>query len=98
MKRNSKDKDSSSPIPQKSLSPVKDGNDPTVEAPKKARLERPLFPRDSLPRKFTVEDGTSHLKIMTWNVAGLRTLVKNNGGTNELDLFLHLMQIVMWNL
>lgn len=84
MKRGTKD---TSLSPDKLASPsakvIKEDNDEIADAEatgtKKPRLERPMFPRDVFPRTSSPSEADSLLKIMSWNVAGLRTLIKNNG-------------------
>ena len=53
-----------------------------VESKKKPKLVRPYFHRDVLDTKSI--DGITSLKIVSWNVNGLRATIKNHAGTYAL--------------
>jgi hypothetical protein len=82
MKRGTKGNSITSPNKTVAKDDEEEVDTTTAEASKKPRLDRPNFPRDEIPRKKLSDlDINSSLKIISWNVAGLRTMVKNNGGT-----------------
>ncbi len=51
--------------------------------PKRTRVERPLFERDNLSSKPV--EGRKLVKVVSWNVAGLRSLIKNHGGKSLIQ-------------